>query len=528
MVSRVTPGHHEPDSRPPAQRGYPRQMVALSARPRAAAPVTLDALASELTPLTTVARQGAGECSVTGVTLSTERVEAGDLYAALPGARVHGADFAALAVDRGAVAVLTDSDGASRLPAGTPALVVGDVRAVLGRVAAFVYGDPATSMTMIGVTGTQGKTTTTRLLDEALRSAGVASAVIGTNGTAVRGVEVPTSLTTPEAPDLHGLFAMMREEKVQACAMEVSSHALALGRVDAVRFDVATFLNLGRDHLDFHTDVEAYFEAKASLFTPLRAVRGLANVDDAHGRRLLGSAGVPMSSYSVKDPAADWTARRVQLGPLGSRFVVHGPHGQQWPVEVTVPGEFNVSNALAAVASASIAGLPGAEVAAGFAHGRGVPGRMERVASSHPFTVIVDYAHKPDALRAVLATLRPVTEGRLIVVLGAGGDRDQGKRPLMGEIAATMADVLVVTDDNPRSEDAAAIRSQILAGAQGHRASVLDVGERRDAINAALRLAEPGDLVLVAGKGHETGQEVAGSVRPFDDRVVAAEELARL
>ncbi|MGN0065037.1 MAG: UDP-N-acetylmuramoyl-L-alanyl-D-glutamate--2,6-diaminopimelate ligase [Nocardioides sp.] len=503
-------------------------MVALSARPRTTVPVPLDTLAAGISAVTEVQRRGTGPVEVTGVTLSTDRVSPGDLYAALPGARAHGADFAAKALAAGAVAVLTDPAGLDRLADDVPALVVASPRAVLGSVAAQVYDHPATAMRMIGVTGTQGKTTTTRMLDDALGAAGVPSAVIGTVGTRVLGQDVPTKLTTPEAPDLHGLFAMMREEGVQACAMEVSSHALALGRVDAVRFDVATFLNLGRDHLDFHADVDEYFAVKASLFTPGRSVRGLTNLDDEHGRLLLDVAGVPMSTYSLIDAGADWTAHDVRLGTLGSAFVARGPEGQEWPVNVSVPGEFNVSNALAALASAAMAGLDGAAVAAGFAHGHGVPGRLERVPGDQPFTVVVDYAHKPDALEAVLTTLRPVTEGRLVVVIGAGGDRDTGKRPLMGEISARLGDVVVVTDDNPRTEEAGAIRAAVLEGARGHGAEVLEVGDRREAIRTALGLARAGDVVLLAGKGHETGQEVQGVVHPFDDRTVAAEELDRL
>jgi UDP-N-acetylmuramoyl-L-alanyl-D-glutamate--2,6-diaminopimelate ligase len=383
-------------------------------------------------------------------------------------------------------------------------------------------------MAVIGVTGTQGKTTTTRLVDDALLAAGVASAVVGTVGTRVRGVDVATALTTPEAPDLQGLLAVMREQEVAACAMEVSSHALALGRVDGVVFDVATFLNLGRDHLDFHADLEEYFAVKASLFTPQRARRGLTNLDDEHGRRLLDVADVDMSTFAVHDAGADWTARDIAPGPLGSTFVACGPDGQEWPVQVPVPGEFNVSNALAGIASVALAGLPGEAVAAAMGRGRGVPGRLERVDAGQPFTVVVDYAHKPDAVEAVLTTLRPLTTGRLIVVIGAGGDRDTGKRPMMGAIAARLADVVVVTDDNPRTEDPADIRAEVVAGARGHRAEVREVAGRRAAIRDAVRLAVPGDIVLVAGKGHETGQEVDGVVHPFDDRVVAAEELAEL
>ncbi|WP_241153915.1 UDP-N-acetylmuramoyl-L-alanyl-D-glutamate--2,6-diaminopimelate ligase [Nocardioides pantholopis] len=477
---------------------------------------------------TTSTRGDLADVVVTGVSLSSQRVGPGDLYAALPGARAHGADFAPAALAAGAVAVLTDPDGAARVPDGVPVLVVERPRALLGRLAAHVYGEPAAALRMIGVTGTQGKTTTTRLAESGLQGSGVRAAVVGTVGTRVDGADIRTTLTTPEAPDLHGLFALMRERGVTACAMEVSSHALVMGRVDGVVFDVAVFLNLGRDHLDFHGDVEDYYRAKASLFTPERARRALVNVDDEHGRRLAGEAPVPVRTFSAAGAEADWRALDVVLEPGGSRFTVAGPDGLRLPAGVPLPGDFNVANALAAIAACAEAGLDPAPIAAAMAAGAGVPGRLERVSAGQDFEVVVDYAHKPDAVEATLRTLRPLTDGRLVVVLGAGGDRDRGKRPVMGEIAARLADVLVVTDDNPRSEDPAEIRAAVLAGTRGGAAEVHEVGDRRAAIREALRLAGPGDIVLVAGKGHETGQEIDGVVHPFDDRVVVRELLGEL
>ena len=491
------------------------------------------------TPLAQLARAvGVGgeqpDVVVTGITLDSRRVRPGDLYAALPGARAHGARFAGQAAAAGAVAILTDAQGeALAAGAGLPALVVERPRAVLGAVAALVYDRPADALRTIGVTGTQGKTTVTRLLDGGLLAAGVRSAAIGTVGTRIAGEEVPTALTTPEAPDLHGLFARMRELDVTACAMEVSSHALVMGRVDGVVFDVAVFTNLGRDHLDFHADVEDYFQAKAGLFTPERARLGLVCVDDEHGRRLADEATIPVRTYAVGPGReahgdVDWTVADVALGPDGSSFVVHGPGGVRVPGRVPLAGEFNVANALAAIAAAAEAGFDAQAVADGIAGSGGVPGRLERIPTERDLTVVVDYAHKPDAVDAVLRTLRPVTRGRLIVVIGAGGDRDRGKRPVMGEIAGELADLVVVTDDNPRTEDPAAIRAEVLAGARRGTAEVREIGDRRTAIREALALAGPGDVVLVAGKGHETGQEVAGVVHPFDDREVVREALAAL
>jgi len=471
---------------------------------------------------------GDGGTVVTGVSLSSRRVRPGDLYAALPGSRAHGIDFVGDALTAGAVAVLTDEPGAASVPDGVPVVVVDRPRELLGRLAARLYGEPATALRMIGVTGTQGKTTTVRLAEAALQGAGVRAASIGTVGTRVDGADVPSSLTTPEAPDLHGLFAMMREREVRACAMEVSSHALVMGRVDGVVFDVAVFLNLGRDHLDFHADEEEYYRAKATLFTPERARLALVDVDDAHGRRLAGETVLPVRTLSVRDADADWRAADVEVHAGGSAFTVLGPGGVEVRTGVPVPGEFNVANGLAAVAACVEAGFPAEAVGAGMARAAGVPGRLERVAPGHDFEVLVDYAHKPDAVEAVLRTLRPLTSGRLIVVLGAGGDRDPGKRPIMAGIAARVADVLIVTDDNPRTEDPAAIRAAMLAGTVDASAEVLEVGDRRAAIAEALGRARRGDIVLIAGKGHETGQEVAGVVHPFDDREVAREELARL
>ncbi len=313
--------------------------------------------------------------------------------------------------------------------------------------------------------------------------------------------------------------------------MEVSSHALVMGRVDGVVFDVAAFTNLGRDHLDFHATVEEYFAAKASLFTPERARLGLVNVDDEYGRRLVGEATIPVRTFSAAGGEADWTALDVALEPTGSTFTVRAPDGTRFPAHVPLTGDFNVSNALCAIAALGEAGFDPAAVARGIATSGGVPGRLEQVDAGQDYLAVVDYAHKPDAVTAALNALRPLTAGRLVVVLGAGGDRDHGKRPIMGEIAARLADVLVVTDDNPRTEEPAAIRAAVLEGAAavpaGDRAEVHECGDRREAIRLAVGLAGPGDTVVVAGKGHESGQEVHGTVHPFDDRTVLLEEMTR-
>ena len=468
-----------------------------------------------------------GAAVVTGVSLNTGDVAPGDLYAALPGARAHGAGFVPAAQEAGAVAVLTDPAGAEVIHAGPgtalPVLVVDDPRAALADLSSFIYSDPSASFTTIGITGTQGKTTTTYLAAAALGEA--RAAVIGTIGTRINGVQAKSALTTPEAPQLQALFAVMREERVDVCAMEVSSHAMVKGRVDGFAFDIAVFLNLGRDHLDFHSDIEDYFQAKAGLFTAEHARRAVINIDDAYGRRLIEQTELPVTTFSTEGRTADWRALNIRPHRLGTDLDVLGPDGSQYELAVPLAGVFNVSNALAVMAALAEAGFDPAQLASGIAACSGVPGRMERVEAGQPFTAVIDYAHKPDAVAAVLKALRPVTPGRLIMVLGAGGDRDHGKRPLMGEVAAREADVLIVTDDNPRTENPGAIRAAVLEGAAGGSAIVLDVAGRREAIAEAVAMAQAGDTLVIAGKGHERGQEIAGVVHPFDDREVLEELL---
>jgi UDP-N-acetylmuramoyl-L-alanyl-D-glutamate--2,6-diaminopimelate ligase len=454
---------------------------------------------------------------VSGCTHDSREVQPGDLYAALPGAHAHGAAFAEQAREAGAVAVLTDPAGADQVQ-GLPVLVTPDPRAVLGATASWVHGDPSRALTVLGVTGTNGKTTTAFLLEAGLQGAGHVTGLIGTVLTRVAGEEVPSRHTTPEATDLHALFAVMRERGVTAVAMEVSSHALAFGRVDGVRFDTAVFTNLSQDHLDFHKDMEDYFQAKASLFTPQRTQRGVVNAEDAAGRRLLASPQIPLTGYGE---GGVFRAESVRTGPDGSSFELVGP-GVREGASVQVPGDFNVSNALGALACLVTAGVPADLAVRGVAGLPGVPGRMERVDAGQPFTALVDYAHTPDAVATLLRTVRRVTEGRVIVVLGCGGDRDRSKRPLMGSAAVEGSDLAVLTSDNPRSEDPLTILAEMTAGiAPG----ALVEPDRRAAIARAVREARPGDTVVVAGKGHETGQDVGGVVHPFDDRVVLREEL---
>ena len=471
--------------------------------------------------------------NLSGLTLDSRSVQPGDLYVALPGTRVHGAAFCDDAVAAGAVAVLTDPDGRPRAAAtGVPVFVLADPRARLGEIACWVYGDPSSRLRLIGVTGTSGKTTSTYLLESGLRAAGHLTGLIGGVETRIGRERLPSSLTTPEAPDLQALFAVMAERGVTAAAMEVSSHSLALGRVAGTSFDVAVFTNLSQDHLDFHTGMEDYFRAKASLFVP--PVIGVVNIDDKWGRKLAGLAPVPVTTFSASGKeVADWRAADVRSGADGSTFRLVGPGGIEADVSVGLAGAFNVANAVGAIAALVEAGIRLEDAVAGVAACEGVPGRLERVpAPGLDITAFVDYSHKPGAVEAVLRSLRPVTRGNLIIVLGCGGDRDRVKRPMMGAAAAALADVAILTSDNPRSEDPLAILAAMLDGVlsvpQDERARVIIEPDRAAAISQAVGLAGPGDVIVVAGKGHETGQYVAGTVLPFDDRQVTAAALGRL
>lgn len=473
---------------------------------------------------------GAPGVVVTGVSLNSRSVVPGDLYVALPGRATHGARFVGQAVAAGAVAVLTDEEG-SRLATGAsvPVVAVDDPRRTMAGVAAELYGRPAGRVRLFGVTGTNGKTSTVFLLQAALEACGERVATIGTLGFRLGAEALPvtrTTVTTPESPDLQALLAVFAERGATSIAMEVSSHALALGRVEALTFDVAAFTMLGRDHLDFHPTLEDYYQAKARLFTGGRSRVSVVNVDDPAGRRLietLADEGSRVVTTSIDGEADYRVTRTVVLPDGGSRVTAATPAGEL-SFAVGMIGAFNVRNALTALAMAGEAGMDVHRSATGFAAAN-VPGRMQRIdlGPGAP-AVIVDFAHTPQAVQAALAAL---PEARRIVVLGCGGDRDPLKRGPMGQAAAQGADVVLVTDDNPRSEDPAAIRRAVLDGARQARApraaEIVDAGDRRTAIAEALRRARPGDFVAVLGKGHETGQIIGDRVVPFDDGATVKE-----
>ncbi len=460
--------------------------------------------------------------TLTGVTLRAQDVRPGDLFAALPGSRVHGASFAGEAILAGAAAILTDEQGLALLQRSAavrtvPVLVASSPRSLLGGIATVLYGDPSRTLQVVGITGTAGKTTTCYLLEAALGADGSRTGLIGTVQTRIDGEVAPSALTTPEAPELQALFAVMLERGVSVVAMEVSSHALALDRVGGTRFAVGAFTNLSQDHLDFHRDMEDYFAAKSLLFDG-RSDRHVLDIDTSYGARLT-AVHPDALTVSVTGKDADWTVERVQVSATGIQHVTLAGPGRTVTVDLAIPGHFNVANAAVAIACVDALGRD-VQLAADAIAGVVVPGRMERVDAGQDFLAVVDYAHKPAALAAVLDAITENLRGRLIVVVGAGGDRDTGKRAVMGAEAAARADLLIVTDDNPRSEDPAAIREQVLAGARGARthARIEQIGDRRAAISSAVAAARSGDAVVIAGKGHELGQEIAGVVHPFSDR----------
>jgi UDP-N-acetylmuramoyl-L-alanyl-D-glutamate--2,6-diaminopimelate ligase len=473
--------------------------------------------------------RGDPRTEIASVTHDSRAVGAGDLFCCVPGSTADGHDHAPAAVAAGAAALLVER------PLGLPVAEarVASVRAAMGPVADAAWDRPSTKLAVLGVTGTNGKTTTTYLLEAIARAAGIRPGVIGTIGARIGGEPVPGERTTPEATELQALLARMVDAGVGVAAIEVSSHALVMHRVDGTRFAAACFTNLSHDHLDFHASLEDYFEAKALLFDPARTDAAATNLDDPHGveiARRAEAAGLTVVGFGVEAPAAVVRADGLEAGPAGNRFRLATPYGSA-AVHSPLVGLFNASNALAAAATALAAGLDVESVAAGLSAPVTVPGRMERIEAGQPFPVLVDYAHTPDGLEKVLRAARPLVgeAGRLVVVFGCGGDRDRAKRPAMGKAAAGLADVIYVTSDNPRSEDPMAIISEVVAGVPSGAGPIVEP-DRRAAMALALARAdrEEGDVVVVAGKGHESGQTAGGVTVPFDDRVVAREELARL
>ncbi|ALV45486.1 UDP-N-acetylmuramoylalanyl-D-glutamate--2,6-diaminopimelate ligase [Arthrobacter alpinus] len=544
-------------------------------RPQHHAGVELADLAALVGAMLSDPRSDAKPLQLRGVTLDSRAVCPGDLYVALPGARAHGAQFAAQAVAAGAVAVLTDDAGTKLLGAGgsepglsVPVLTVADARAVTGAAAARVYGASGPSdsnsldaLELFAVTGTNGKTTTTYFLNALLQALGNTTGLIGTIEILAGSEAIPSKLTTPESTDIHALLAVMAEKGLSAASMEVSSHALAFGRVDAVTFNVAGFTNLTQDHLDLHGGMEGYFQTKAALFTPEHAKAAVVTVDDVWGRRMAAACTVPVVTLSTRqiegadDPHPMWQVRDVRREGIGSRFTLAGPDGATLEARTGLPGDFNVSNAALALLMVTtrllaLAAEPGTGVAPAAANAaQEVLARIQTALDDHdPFTVevpgrmqiigaapvaVVDFAHNPDALERALDAVRPSAQGaRVIAVFGATGERDATKRPIMGAVVARGADVVLITDDDPHNEDPAAIRAEVLAGAHEANRSgdlgrvVEEFDSRAQAIARAVELATPQDVILVAGRGHEVYQEVKGVNISLDDRVELRAALA--
>ncbi len=478
---------------------------------------------------------GDGSVGVLDLAYDSRKAGPGTLFFCVPGGKVDGHGFAAQVVEAGAAALVVERE----LEVPVSQVVVADARAAMAPVAARFFADPTGELRVVGVTGTNGKTTTAFLLREILEGAGVSAGLLGTVKQVVGGVEETVERTTPEAIDLQATFRRMLDGGDRACAMEVSSHAMSLHRADAIHFEVALFTNLTQDHLDFHADMEDYFLAKRKLFEA-GAGTAVVNVDDHYGRRLAEE--FDCVTFSAEGADADYSARDVSFDASSATFTVKRgltglerpnagrlrPIGGEVRVRIGLPGHFNVANALGAFAAAEAMGVEGETAAAGLAQAARVPGRFEPVDEGQGFSVLVDYAHTPDSVENVLRAARRFTAGQLIAVFGAGGDRDRDKRPKMGRAGAQLADLVVITSDNPRSEDPAAIVAEVAAGAAGAKELEVEV-DRRAAIALGLGRAEPGDTVVIAGKGHEQGQEFeAGRKLPFDDREVAREELRKL
>jgi UDP-N-acetylmuramoyl-L-alanyl-D-glutamate--2,6-diaminopimelate ligase len=476
---------------------------------------------------------GDADVEVTGLAYDSRKAGPGTLFFCVVGEKRDGHEFAAQVVEAGAAALVVERE----LAVAVPQVVVPSARAAMAPFAAAFQGDPTAELKVVGVTGTNGKTTTAYLVREILEAAGIQTGLMGTVKQVVGGEEEPVERTTPEGIDLQETFRRMLGRGDEACAMEVSSHAMVLHRADAIHFDVAVFTNLTQDHLDFHADMEDYFAAKRLLFEADPGVR-IVNVDDPYGRRLAEE--FECLTFSAEGAEGDYRATDVAFDAIGATFTVlmgrkplyisgFRPINMEVRVRTGMPGHFNVANALGAFAAATALGVDAETAAAGLAGAARVPGRFEPIDEGQGFAVLVDYAHTPDSMENVLRAARRLTPGRLISVFGAGGDRDKAKRPLMGRAGGTLSDLAVVTSDNPRSEDPEAIVAEVAAGAREGEAELVVEVDRHAAIALALGRAEPGDTVVIAGKGHEQGQEFEGGRKvPFDDREVAREELRKL
>ena len=458
---------------------------------------------------------------ITGVSVSSRDVQKGDLFIALPGEKSHGAEFVAEAISLGAVAVLTDAEGAAKI-SQLPVIVSTNPRRAAGVISAWFYSEPMRDLYSVGVTGTNGKTTVTTLLHQIMSAAGRESGLIGTVETLIGAEVIASKRTTPESTELQALSAVMRERHMRNLVMEVSSHAISLERIRGSHFAVVAFTNLSQDHLDFHKTMQAYFEAKAKLFTFEFADLAVINIDDSYGVKLAELTELPVMTVSRDNQSASWHYASITKDYVGAHVAIRGSGGILIEGKVHLHGGYNFDNLLMAVAIASESGIDPIDIAAILPQLTGAAGRLESVRLGQNFTALVDYAHSPDAVARVLETAHEISDGRVIAVLGCGGDRDSSKRALMGKALHEGSDVAFFTSDNPRTEKADSILVQMTLGLDIQPPSAI-IQDRSEAIKAAVNEAKDGDLVLILGKGHEKGQEISGVVHPFDDRV----ELAR-
>lgn len=478
----------------------------------------------ELTTLANlVSGTATGEETVFGITHDSKSVQSGDLYVALLGANRHGIEFVDEAISNGAVAIASDSHGCQiAKQKGISAIELSNPRQEMAKLAASVYGNPEVQLVLTGVTGTNGKTTTTHMLRSIFLDAGKQVGVIGTLGTYLGDDYLPGARTTPEATDLYATLALMLERGITHVFMEVSSHALALHRVDGLKFDVAVFTNLSQDHLDFHGTMENYFSAKSLLFTPEFSNFAIICTNDSWGLKLAASCKIPHITLGENGTWKTSKAVSDSSGMTSQQVVIADTDSVS--LKVNMLGSYNATNAACALAVSQTLGLEVSTALNSLMHVRPIPGRLEKVSIDSPGTAIVDYAHTPDAVETVLTVIKDANPDRIITVIGCGGDRDSAKRPLMGKVAAQLSDIVIITDDNPRSEDAAKIRKATIAGTEGMPAKVIEVAGRREAIAKALSLATANDVIAILGKGHESGQEIAGEIFPFDDREVVKQE----
>jgi UDP-N-acetylmuramoyl-L-alanyl-D-glutamate--2,6-diaminopimelate ligase len=460
---------------------------------------------------------------ISGVSINAQKVVPGDLFIAFAGANTHGISYLEQAISNGAVAVLSDK----KIEASIPSFIHPKPREIVGTISAWLYGHPFESLKAVGITGTNGKTTTANLVKQIWQLNSIKSGLIGTLGVEIADEKLESARTTPEADDLQAIAAAMVEQGCKNLVMEVSSHAIDQGRIKGAKYEVVAFSNLTQDHLDYHLSMENYFQAKANLFTTEYAKAAVINIDDSYGKKLSKQVKIPVVTVSRKDSTADWYLAKAEIKNGLYQVEIKSKSGESLSENFALLGDYNLDNLLLAVAIANSAGLSLDKIASTISKLQSVPGRLESVNAGQKFTALVDYAHTPDAVERVIATVKSVTNGKIIGVLGCGGDRDASKRSLMGYALFNGCDLAVFTSDNPRSESAEAILNQMTAGIDLGKKGLVEI-DRKSAIDLAVKNAQSGDVVLLMGKGHESGQEVNSVVTPFDDRIELAESIRRL